>query len=57
MVLGESSIAVTESSMEVVSPIKLNLSQNPEQTSTKTIANRISSRQRRTVMRNEDFLW
>jgi hypothetical protein len=56
MVFDEGSlIAVTENSMEVKRQI--HLSQNPEPTSVKTVANRMSSRQRRIpVTRNEDFL-
>jgi hypothetical protein len=62
MVLDEGSpIAVTESSMEVISPIKLNLihlSHNPEPTSARTVANRMSSRQKiASVTRNEDFFY
>jgi hypothetical protein len=50
--------AITESSMEAISPIKLNLihlSQNPEPASTKTVATRMYSRERTPVTRNEDF--
>jgi hypothetical protein len=62
IVLDEGSpTAVTDSSMEVISPIKLNvihLLQNSEPASTKTVANRMFSRKRRIpVGRNENFLW
>jgi hypothetical protein len=62
MVLDEGSpTAATESSIEVISPIKLNLihiSQNPEPTSINIVENIMFTRQRRTpVTRNEDFLW
>jgi hypothetical protein len=57
MVFDEGSLtAVTARSMEVESLI--HLSQNPEPTSTKTVANRMPNRQRRIpVTRNEDFCW
>jgi hypothetical protein len=57
MALDEGSpTAATESS----SPIKLNLthlSQNPEPNSTTIVGNRMSTRQRTRVTRNEDSLW
>jgi hypothetical protein len=49
-----SPVAITESSMEIKSLI--HLSQNSKPISVKTAANRMSSRQRIPVTRNE-FLW
>jgi hypothetical protein len=55
------SIAATESSMEIISPVKLNLthtSQNRDPISPKRVSSRLSSRQRRLpITRSDDFLW